>query len=136
MIKILPLLLVIAGGAYGYHEFKMAQNAATIAQLETNAVTLKNNVIRLETALERETAAREQAEQNLQVQLQTVGELTAKNASLTAERDEYLSIFRRHDLTKLARAKPGLVEPRINNGTAQVFRSIEEDSREVANADL
>jgi len=134
MIKMLPLLLVVAGGAYMYHTQQIALRDATIAQLETNAVTLQNNQVRLESALEREQTAREQAEQNLQTQLKAVGELSAKNATLTAERDEYLGIFRRHDLTKLARVKPGLIEPRINKGTADVFRSIENDSKEIADA--
>ena len=134
MIKMLPLLLVVAGGAYMYHTQQIALRDATIAQLQTNAVTLQNNQVRLESALEREQTAREQAEQNLQTQLKAVGELSAKNATLTAERDEYLGIFRRHDLTKLARVKPGLIEPRINKGTADVFRSIENDSKEIADA--
>ena len=136
MIKMLPLLIAIAGGAYMYHTQQIAVRDATIAQQQTNAVTLQNNQVRLETALEREQQAREQAENNLQIQLKAVGELTATNASLTAERDEYLGIFRRHDLTKLARVKPGLIEPRINKGTADVFRSIESDSREVSDANL
>ena len=54
---------------------------------------------------------------------------------MQAEMDDYLSIFKRHNLTKLARAKPGLIEPRINNGTQKVFRAIEQDSQEVENAD-
>ena len=54
---------------------------------------------------------------------------------MQAEMDDYVSIFARHDLTRLARAKPGLIEPRINKGTKEVFRAIEEDSREVENAD-
>jgi hypothetical protein len=89
----------------------------------------------MESALEKETRAREKAENNLQTQLKAVGELTERANTLTAERDEYVSIFKRHDLTKLARVKPGLIEPRINNGTEKVFRSIEQDSREVADAD-
>lgn len=135
MIKLMPLLLVIGGGAYMYHNQTVATYEATIAQQQVNVTNLKNNEIRLETALEREQQARQQAENNLQTQLQAVGELTSKNAALTAERDEYLGIFRRHDLTKLARAKPGLIEPRINKGTAEVFRSIENDTRETADAD-
>lgn len=135
MLKMLPLMIVVAGGAYMYHTQQIAMKDATIAQLETNTVTLKNNQVRLEVALEREQTAREQAENNLQNQLKAVGELTSKNAALTAERDEYLGIFKRHDMTRLARIKPGLIEPRINKGTADVFRQIEEDSREVADAD-
>ena len=135
MLKMLPLMIVVAGGAYMYHTQQIAMKDATIAQLETNTVTLKNNQVRLEVALEREQTAREQAENNLQNQLKAVGELTSRNAALTAERDEYLGIFKRHDMTRLARIKPGLIEPRINKGTADVFRQIEEDSREVADAD-
>jgi len=135
MIKLLPLLLVIGGGAYMYHNQQVAQFEATIAQQQVNITTLQNNQIRLEDAVEREAQAREQAESNLQTQLKAVGEMQGRLSALTKERDEYLSIFRRHDLTKLARVKPGLIEPRINKGTAAVFRQIEEDSQEVADAD-
>ena len=96
---------------------------------------LKENSIRLETALETETASREQAEKNLKVQLEAVGKLTEANTAMQEEMDDYLSIFKRHDLTKLARVKPGLIEPRINNGTKKVFEQIEKDSEEVENAD-
>ena len=135
MIKAMPLLLVVAGGAYAYHTTTISKAEATIAQLEANNVILKENTSKLEAALETETASREQAEQNLQLQLKAVGELTEKNTAMQEEMDDYLSIFKRHDLTRLARAKPGLVEPRINNGTKKVFEAIENDSVEVENAD-
>jgi hypothetical protein len=57
--------------------------------------------------------------------------LTSANQQLQSEKDEYLSIFRRHDLQRLALARPGLIEPRLNNGTQEVFRQMEEDSKEV-----
>jgi hypothetical protein len=40
-------------------------------------------------------------------------------------------IFSDHDLTKLARARPGSIELRANRATADVFRSVEADSREL-----
>ena len=135
MIKAMPLMLVVAGGAYAYHSTTVSKAEAKIARLESNAVILKENTAKLETALETETASRERAEQNLQVQLEAVGKLTEKNTEMQAEMDDYLSIFKRHDLTRLARVKPGLVEPRINNGTKKVFEAIENDSIEVENAD-
>ena len=135
MIKMLPLMLLLAGAGYAYHTTVVSQKDAVIARLETNAVTLKENAVRLETAFEKEKAARERSEQNLQTQLKAVGELTEKANAMQAEMDDYLSIFKRHNLTKLARAKPGLIEPRINNGTQEVFRAIEEASKEVENAD-
>ena len=135
MIKAMPLMLVVAGGAYAYHTTTVSKAEAKIARLESNAVILKENTAKLETALETETASRERAEQNLQVQLEAVANLTERNTEMQAEMDDYLSIFKRHDLTRLARAKPGLVEPRINNGTKKVFEAIENDSIEVENAD-
>ena len=118
-----------------YHTQQIAIRDTTIAQQQTNNERLRGNIATLESNLERETAALRESQENLQRQLQAVGELTEKTAALTAERDEYLGIFKRHDMTRLARVKPGLIEPRINKGTADVFRQIEEDSREVADAD-
>lgn len=135
MIKMLPIMIILAGAGYAYHTTTISQKDAVIARLEANAVTLKENAMRLETAFEREQAARERSEQNLQSQLKAVGDLTEKNSAMQQEMDGYLSIFKRHDMTRLARAKPGLIEPRINKGTQAVFRSIEEASKEVENAD-
>ena len=78
---------------------RSVKREAKIARLESNAVILKENTAKLETALETETASRERAEQNLQVQLEAVGKLTEKNTEMQAEMDDYLSIFKRHDLT-------------------------------------
>ena len=47
----------------------------------------------------------------------------------------YLDIFKRHNLSKLAAAKPGLIETRVNNGTKEVFESIEQDSRNIDSLD-
>lgn len=135
MIKMLPIVLLLAGAGYAYHTTVVSQKEAHIARLEGNAVTLRENAVRLETAFEKEKTAREQSEKNLQVQLKAVGALSEKNTAMQVEMDGYLSIFKRHDMTKLARAKPGLIEPRINNGTKEVFRSIEQASQEVENAD-
>ena len=128
-------MVLLAGAGYAYHTTTVAQKDTSIAQLEANIVTLRNNVVKLETAYETEVAARERVEKNLTKQLEMVGALTEKANAMQAEMNDYLSIFKRHNLTKLARAKPGLIEPRINNGTKDVFRAIEEASQEVENAD-
>ena len=57
-----------------------------------------------------------------------LGVLQKKSQEAQREMNRYLDIFKRHNLTKLAIAKPGLLEPRINNGTKNVFDSIEEIS--------
>ena len=60
---------------------------------------------------------------------------TKKNSEIEAEKERYLAIFARHDLSKLAAAKPGLIEPRINKGTKDVFESIEKDSSDIDSID-
>ena len=69
--------------------------------------------------------------------LQTEGllQIQSRNQEIEAEMNRYLDIFKRHDLTKLAAAKPGLLEPRVNKGTKNVFNSIEEDSRNIDDLD-
>jgi|TARA_R110000803_G_scaffold68223_1_gene130020 hypothetical protein len=69
--------------------------------------------------------------------LQTEGLLAiqSKNQEIEAEMNRYLDIFKRHNLTKLAAAKPGLIEPRVNKGTKDVFDSIEKDSRDIDSLD-
>ena len=58
--------------------------------------------------------------------------MTAQNALIEEEKNKYLDIIRRHNLNQLAEAKPGLSETRINKGTADVFKSIEDDSKELS----
>ena len=134
-LKMLPIALILAGAGYAYHTTVVGQKDLAIAQLEKNNVILKENTIKLETAFETAEKARVQSEQNLQKQLKVIGELGEKNNAMQQEMDNYLSIFKRHDLTRLAKAKPGLIQPRINKGTKEVFRAIEEASKEVQNAD-
>ena len=69
--------------------------------------------------------------------LQTEGLLAiqSKTQAIEAEMSRYLDIFKRHNLTKLAAAKPGLLEPKVNKGTKNVFNSIEEASRNIDSLD-
>jgi len=68
---------------------------------------------------------------------QTEGLLTiqSRNQEIESEMNRYLDIFKRHNLTKLAAAKPGLLEPKVNKGTKNVFNSIEEASRNIDDLD-
>ena len=99
-----------------------------------NKTLTANNI-----ALEGAVATQEEAIQSLQndFQLQTTSllELQSKNQEIQQEMSRYLDIFKRHNLTKLAAAKPSLLEPRVNKGTKNVFDSIEEDSRNIDDLD-
>tara|TARA_R110000803_G_scaffold23207_3_gene57133 strand:+ start:264 stop:656 length:393 start_codon:yes stop_codon:yes gene_type:complete len=69
--------------------------------------------------------------------LQTEGLLTiqSRNQEIEAEMNRYLDVFKRHNLSKLAAVKPGLIEARVNKGTKDVFDSIEKDSANIDNLD-
>ncbi len=66
-------------------------------------------------------------------QTTALNNLTKKNQEIEADMNRYLDIFRRHNLTKLAAAKPGLIEPRMNKATKEVFDGIENDSNLISN---
>ncbi len=95
--------------------------------------TLKGNVIKIEQALEDQRAAFETMKEQYEKQGQELNNLARANARIEAEKDQYLSIFRKHNLDKLALMKPGLIESRVNNATKEVFEVLENDSKEISN---
>jgi hypothetical protein len=59
--------------------------------------------------------------------------LQTQNQQYEAEMSEYLDIFRRHNLAKIASARPGQLETRVNEKTKEVFDAIEEVSKRISN---
>jgi cell division protein FtsB len=130
-LKFLPAILVTAGAAYAAHMFIVSKLEATVSNLNEQVIQYRaqNETLRNVAATNEQTIR--SLEQNMNQQLVRVTNLTVANQQLQTEKEEYLSIFRRHDLTRLALARPGLIEPRINNGTAEVFRELEQASRRI-----
>ena len=93
---------------------------------------LTANNYKLELAVEEQKAAMTAMKESYEKQGQSLMQMTAQNALIEEEKNKYLDIFRRHNLNQLAEAKPGLIETRINKGTADVFKSIEDDSKELS----
>ncbi len=131
-LKILPFILLFAGAGYAAHWFIVNQLNLQITQLQSDVRQYQAQNVALQSAAEINEQTIRSLEENSQQQIQQMTSLTVVNQQLQSEKDEYLSIFRRHDLQRLALARPGLIEPRINNGTQEVFRQMEEDSREVS----
>ena len=73
--------------------------------------------------------------QDFEMQTRGLVELQSRNQEIQQEMNRYLDIFKRHNLSKLAAAKPGLIEKRVNNGTKEVFDGIEQDSRIIDSLD-
>lgn len=134
-LKYLPIVGGIVVALWFAHAWQINQREQQISTLEIAVTQAQNEISALRAAQEinMETIQElrdERARQNVQI-----SRLQNQMDDIRNERDEYLSIFRRHDLTRLARARPGLIEPRINSGTSAVFRDIEADSREIIHRD-
>lgn len=99
-----------------------------------NQVLSMNNM-QLEVAIKQQEEAITVIKESYEKQGKALNQLSSKNAQIEAEMNGYLDIFRRHNLNKLAIAKPGLIETRANESTSLVFRSIENDSKELDSLD-
>tara|TARA_R110000796_G_scaffold225443_2_gene341834 strand:+ start:1700 stop:2095 length:396 start_codon:yes stop_codon:yes gene_type:complete len=99
-----------------------------------NKILSTNNVL-LEGAVETQKETIATIQKDFALQATSLLELQGRNQEIQQEMTRYLDIFKRHNLTKLAAAKPGLLEPKINKGTKNVFNSIEENSRNIDSLD-
>ena len=116
MIK-LYLLIIVLGivGGVGYsakYYYDTTQN--TIA-------TLRENNVKLETAVQAKDAAINQLETDAKVQAQLNSKLTKDLQKSEAYRDTLTAKLAKHNLTRDSLMKPGLVEKVINNATKNVF---------------
>lgn len=118
-----------------YHKTTITALESRLADLQEEVDFTRAQNVALQTAAQTNEATIRSLEAKSAQQAQQMGVLTQNNQQLSSERDEFMSIFKRHNLTKLARSKPGLIEPRINKGTSDVMRTIEADSRELDQAD-
>ena len=114
--------IIIMMGLGGYFLY----NQNTTLKAENQAFELRDQEQKLTIEAQQESFA---------TQTSALNNMTARNAEIEGEMSRYLDIFRRHNLNKLALAKPGLIETRVNNGTKDVFDSIESDSAELDTLD-
>jgi Tfp pilus assembly protein PilO len=114
MIIILAVLGGVGYGAMWYYndtQARIQQLAENNAKLESAVATQQETIATLE-----ETSAKQaELNQELQGQLQEA----------ESYQDELRAKLQKHDLTRLSQAKPALIEKRINNGTKELFDSLE-----------
>ena len=97
--------------------------------------TLTYNNMQLNVAITQQEDAMDAMRESYEKQGESLNQMMSKNAQIEAEKNRYMDIFKRHDLNKLAIAKPGLLESKVNKGTKNVFDTIEKDSRELDSLD-
>ena len=104
----------LVGGAYAYVSWQSSKIEDLTKENITLTLVAENNA---ETVRKLEDQIIKQTVQNTELRI-------SLNKSEKV-REEMLRIFRDHDLTKLATAKPGLIEKRINDGTRKAFDDLE-----------
>jgi hypothetical protein len=121
LYAIVIILSVLGSAAYGAKYFyDTTQN--TIRQL-------RENNVKLETANATNTATINQMQADAQLLQATIGELNDNLQAAEEYKDSLIQKLQQHDLSRLSVRKPGLIERRINDGTAQVFDELEALSR-------
>lgn len=97
--------------------------------------TLKANNVKLEVAVEQQqqTIARAQETIDSWAEAQRqftarVQELTAVLETASAETKRLNDVFAQHNFGELAQRKPGLIQRRVNDGTARINRLLECDT--------
>tara|TARA_R110000751_G_scaffold135492_1_gene238298 strand:+ start:233 stop:634 length:402 start_codon:yes stop_codon:yes gene_type:complete len=129
MLKIYVLIMVlgfVGGSVYGaYYYYKDTQQRIQI---------LTENTAKLETAKLIQDDTINTLIEDRERFAELTSELQANLDKANAYKDVLIGKLRRHDLATLSLKKPGLIEGKINNGTAELFRSLEVLSGAVATA--
>jgi Tfp pilus assembly protein PilO len=129
MLSKILFAFIIVGSVVGY-SYKMTTESK-IAEMRSQLKTQASLITAFEIREAEQVRTIEALQNNLQKTTEALNIMSTKNAEIEAEAQRYLSIFARHDLSKLAAAKPGLIETRINKGTLDVFRTIEKDTTDI-----
>ena len=109
------LLVVTIAGSALYIDYQADQ-----------ITTLKGNQIVLETEIQKQNESIErflEQQKNQQVQLD---QLESEKRAAMEDVNRLRKTFAKHDLDKLALAKPGLIQNRINKASARVMATLEE----------
>lgn len=107
------ILVLLAGAGYGYFTWSQDQ----ISTLQTRNALMEAEMTGLRDTME-------DLQRHAEAQNEIITSMTQAQQEKEQEIQRYLSIFARHDLNKLAAAKPGLIETRVNKGTRELFETI------------
>ena len=93
--------------------------------------SMANEKAALEVKFQEQKAAMEKQLEVMKLQEESLADMNERAAVVEAQMKDYLKIFKDHDLTRLARAKPGMIETRANKRTDEIFTVIENDTKMV-----
>ncbi len=119
------IFIIALLGSLGGLGFKMYTDTMNRMQ------SLANEKAALEVQVQQATAAMEKQLEVMRLQEESLNDMNERAAVVEAQMQNYLKIFKDHDLTRLARAKPGMIETRANKRTDEIFTVIENDTKMV-----
>ena len=134
-IRSLPFVGIALLFAYGAHSFIVGSLNKTVEQQQMQIDVLNQQNVALQSAAEINEQTIRSLEESNSRQIVQIGDLTVKANEWERQAKEAQQIFKDHNFTKLSRLRPGMIEDRANNKTAEVFRAVEQDSKDVANLD-
>ena len=119
------LFIIALLGSLGGLGFKMYTDTMNRMQ------SMANEKAALEVKFQEQKAAMEKQLEVMKLQEESLTNMNERAAVVEAQMKDYLKIFKDHDLTRLARAKPGMIETRANKRTDEIFTVIENDTKMV-----
>tara|TARA_Y100000592_G_scaffold98910_2_gene173334 strand:- start:26 stop:400 length:375 start_codon:yes stop_codon:yes gene_type:complete len=119
------IFIIALLGSLGGLGFKMYTDTMNRMQ------SLANEKAALEVKFQEQKAAMEKQLEVMRLQEESLANMNERAAIVEAQMKDYLKIFKDHDLTRLARAKPGMIETRANKRTDEIFTVIENDTKMV-----
>jgi hypothetical protein len=132
MLKALPIMLVIAGAGYAAHVWIVDRLEDQIERQTLQIEGYQAQNVALQTAAQQNEQTIRSLEAGMKKQMELTRSLTNQFNEADARAREAMEIFKNHNFTKLARSRPGMIEPRANAATKKEFDGIEELSKEVA----
>ena len=117
------IFIIALLGSLGGLGFKMYTDTMNRMQ------SMANEKAALEVKFQEQKAAVEKQLEVMKLQEESLADMNERAAVVEAQMKDYLKIFKDHDLTRLARAKPGMIESRANKRTDEIFTVIENDTR-------
>jgi uncharacterized coiled-coil protein SlyX len=122
-IKMALLAALVAAAGMFYWHYTSVKSERDAALAHVGALKVENQVQDATIdALEENIAEWEAAQERMQA---TLDALATAQAKATEQQRKLNDVLSKHDLGALSVAKPGLLERRINRGTADVFRMFE-----------
>lgn len=117
MIGLAVALALMATAFYFYYDYS-----------QTRIETLNRNNAKLETAVVLQKETIDKMEKQRDIQAKNIIDLSRGLERADIEKEELRKKLNRHDLERIGRAKAGLLEKAINDGTDKAFKDLENET--------